>query len=85
MEKFGIFELLDALSAITAPSGDLTAPQSGPSDPPPEKPAGPKKPDEAFQPPVYGTVPPASPPPRESDALADFLARHDAVAKKAKK
>ena len=81
MEKFGIFELLDALSALTAQN---EAPQEPPAPHEPG-PSAPRKPDEAFAPPAYGKEPPAKTGGRETDALADFLARHDAVAKKAEK
>ena len=91
MEKFGIFELLDALSALTAL--------------PPEEEGAPPKTDSAYLPPNYPTFgsqeeqrstpsaqknadpaaePPKSPRP-DQDALAGFYARHDAVAKKAGK
>lgn len=73
MEKFGIFELLDALSALTAREGEGTAPE--------------KQTDAAYRPPVYGeSAPPAeSSPSAKADALAGFYARHDAVARKAEK
>lgn len=76
MEKFGIFELLDALSALTAQNV-----------PPPaeEPPAKKRQPDESFDPPAYGGEPQEKTGGRESDALADFLARHEAVARKAEK
>ncbi len=78
MEKFGIFELLDALSTLTSDTESSPAP-GAPSPPPAEQ-------DSAFAPPEYGTEkPPRTAGGRETDALADFLARHDAVAKKAKK
>lgn len=62
MEKFGIFELLDALSAISASeNGDLSAAEteSAPVDPPadlesPADPARSPSSDTAFAPPVYG-------------------------------
>ena len=76
MEKFGIFELLDALSALTA--------QNGP-EPDGDPPAAPRLPDGAFDPPAYGGEPPQKTGGRENDALAGFLARHDAVARKAEK
>ena len=79
MEKFGIFELLDALSALTAQNGQ-------PQEPPPEEEApSPKKPDGAFAPPSYGGEQPKKTGGREADALSGFLARHDAVARKAEK
>ena len=61
MEKFGIFELLDTLSALAAP------------------PAPPKE---------TTSLPPSEPSPHASsskEALAAFLARHDALRKKAGK
>lgn len=76
MEKFGIFELLDALSALTAKTEDSPSPAE----------------DAAYLPPSYGAenaAPPQSAPTdfkspgAERDALKDFLARHDAIAKKA--
>lgn len=73
MEKFGIFELLDALSAITAQNDSV----------PPAEPAPPKQPDGAFDPPAYESGPAAKTGGQE--ALAGFLARHDAVARKAEK
>ena len=88
MEKFGIFELLDALSALTA------------QDKPQEE-VKPSAKDAAYQPPVYSAGESAAKEPHntsaqgaqdkdvhphaESDALADFYARHNAVAKKAGK
>lgn len=87
MEKFGIFELLDALSVITAQQ-----------NPEAEKPSAQ---DSAYMPPAYGSPQPNSqteptPPQKdepkpeskpqphaEADALAGFYARHDTIAKKA--
>ena len=78
MEKFGIFELLDALAALTAPA----------EEPKEEK----KTLDPAYLPPDYANAEKREepqeqpkPPKPEADALAGFYARHDAVAKKAKK
>ena len=77
MEKFGIFELLDALSAITAATDAPDAPAE----------ESPSATDEVYKPPVYGNPPadaPKAPEPHaDADALAGFLARHDAIAKKA--
>lgn len=70
MEKFGIFELLDALSALTAP--DAGQPPSEPSDP--------------FAPPDYSAPAPSQKEhgePGDRDALAGFYARHEKIAKKA--
>lgn len=74
VEKFGIFELLDALSALTAREET-------------QNPPTPSFEDAAFAPPKY---PGSDEEPRKTesprkDALAGFYARHDAVAKKAKK
>lgn len=78
MEKFGIFELLDALSALTAQKEEQASP-------PAEQTAERKRPDETFVPPSYGEAQSAPPAAHDADALAGFLARHDAVARKAKK
>ncbi len=87
MEKFGIFELLDALSVLTAQQ-----------NPEAEKPSAQ---DSAYLPPAYGSpqsdlqaeqAPPQKDEPKpenkpqphaEGDALAGFYARHDTIAKKA--
>ena len=72
MEKFGIFELLDALAALSETA----------FTPPAETK---KVPDTAFSVPVYDAPstqePPSSP---EQDALGSLLARHDAISRKAK-
>lgn len=84
MEKFGIFELLDALAALTAKEDA-------------EKPAEetPSADDAAFAPPQYAADPAASEEtaaqpqadtaPPQRDALSNFYARHNAVARKAQK
>ena len=85
MEKFGIFELLDALSALTDGGRETgsAAPRDG------TKPAGrtngaaPPEGSAAPSPSVSASGPAAPQPGR--DALADFLARHDAIAKKTRK
>ena len=87
MEKFGIFELLDALSAIVLDGEDA----------PPEQ--TPRPSDGAYAPPVYG-VPPKSAPSETEEreqsahkntpaqknageyAIEDFYRRHDSRAKK---
>ena len=80
MEKFGIFELLDALSALTARENASEEKSSAQ--------------DKVYLPPAYpAPEPPAEaqptskpqPPHPEKDALAGFYARHDAIAKKAGK
>ena len=77
MEKFGIFELLDALSAAaSAESASAPQPQAAP-DPS----------DAAFSAPSYGVQTdaaeraPRPAPPEKKDALASFLARHDKISK----
>ncbi len=77
MEKFGIFELLDALSAMTAPSG---APEGQNKQTPPS-------PQEApFSPPVSGatadSAPTANGATDKSDAFSAFMFRHDSISKK---
>lgn len=55
MEKFGIFELLDALSALTArEEPNINANPAAPADPPK---AAPSTKDVAFSAPVYGFSP----------------------------
>ena len=80
MEKFGIFELLDALAAITAQENQHRDPPSAQDSAylPPSYPAQntPEAPREEAQ--------PAQSHP-EKDALTGFYARHDAIAKKAGK
>ncbi len=76
MEKFGIFELLDALSALaeTPPKEGGESPENG------EK----RTPDASFAAPSYGETPlPA--PQQKGNALASFLARHEAAKNRAKK
>lgn len=90
MEKFGIFELLDALAAFTEPA------QTPEPPPPDEKIAAKKTPDEAFRAPSYGGYEPAarsentpaeSPTlePKNEGAIGGFLARHNEISRKAKK
>lgn len=76
MEKFGIFELLDALSALTA-GEEKPSPQDAAYLPPVYP---------GSEPPPEGKEPePRTPPAAEKDALAGFYARHDAIARKAGK
>lgn len=69
MEKFGIFELLDTLSALILPAERPPAP--------PEETPSPA--DRAFAPPSYGE--PASPVPPAASALSSFLDRHERAVK----
>lgn len=71
MEKFGIFELLDALSALTE------------TDEKPE-PAPPRTPDGAFSAPDYG-LGEAPLPAGTGNAVDGFLTRHEAARKRVKK
>lgn len=71
MEKFGIFELLDALSALTE------------TDEKPE-PSQPRTPDGAFAAPDYG-LPAQEPPAGGQTALDGFLSRHEAAKNRVKK
>lgn len=81
MEKFGIFELLDALSAIVS-SEDATEK---------EEPARPSAGDPAYAPPVYGAAEPqaqkeeraeAVPPAQNEGAFDAFLRRHEKISRK---
>lgn len=86
MEKFGIFELLDALSALTdtppaAPAETNAGTNSEESAPAPgENSPAPHGAPAAPQPNAEGTQPTRA---RESEqAFSAFLARHDAISKK---
>ena len=68
MEKFGIFELLDTLSALISPEEKRAAPAEPPHTA-----------DKAFAPPAYGE--PVPPPPAGAGALASFLDKHDRTVK----
>ena len=83
MEKFGIFELLDALSALTA--GTQASPPAEADPPHPGENAGEEKPafDHAFDPPAYGGT--GAAPEHGGSALDSFLARHEETKGKAKK
>ncbi len=72
MEKFGIFELLDALSAFT------DAAQEEKSVPPAA--TTPSEQDAAFAPPDYAA--PQSETGTHQSALSSFLSRHEALSKK---
>lgn len=74
MEKFGIFELLDTLSALAPEKETQHDAEKTEKNPP--------VPDGAFAPPSYpdgGNAKTKT----SADALQGFLARHDAVARKA--
>lgn len=80
MEKFGIFELLDTLSALTA-AGDAARGESQPPDA--EAQSAPQA-----APPAARAAAPAeqqSGQTRGSDAFAAFLARHDETRRRAEK
>ncbi len=92
MEKFGIFELLDALSALTLPdSASVPQPQQTQK----EDLQPPRAEDAAFSPPVYGGYAPerttrpapaeqqAEPPSvKEQDALSALLSRQEEISKR---
>ena len=77
MEKFGIFELLDTLAALTQPPAQSPAPTLNP--PAPER----KVPDDAFRAPDYG-LPSAEVPRSDVQALDGLLAKHEKIKKKAR-
>ncbi len=80
MEKFGIFELLDTLSAIMesgsdAPAAENTPPAAEENGPP----APPAATDTAFLPPDYALGD------ERNRAFSDFLSRHDETVKRIEK
>lgn len=91
MEKFGIFELLDALSALTAPDPAHDVQKSEPKT---ENTVSPRAEDAAFSPPVYGGYTPERPavkapqpsdpqtPVREQDALSSLLSRQEEISRR---
>lgn len=89
MEKFGIFELLDALSAIALDGEEQDAPKDGEGETAPK--AAPPRPDDSvYAPPVYtGYANEAQErkqnenPPKTAGASAieDFYKRHDSRGK----
>ncbi len=93
MEKFGIFELLDALSALLpANGGDPLSPQENAADDTANQtqtkaapePARRAEPDAAFAPPDYGTGMPAPQESGEHSALDTLLRRHEQLSRKIK-
>ena len=85
MEKFGIFELLDTLSAITAPLSEIESAETEQTEAKaqPER-ANPQ--DSAFSPPAFG-APPLSenepaPEKKSGNAFTALLQRHDSISKK---
>lgn len=74
MEKFGIFDLLDTLSA-------LVEQESGSLEKPPQEKTVPKAQDAAFAPPAYGTEQTA-PQQGQGSAISSLLDRHDALSRK---
>ncbi len=79
MEKFGIFELLDTLSALILPDGQAEAAEKRPQS----TPQPPRAEDRAFAPPAYNgesAEPPATPP--AASALSSFLEKHDSTVKR---
>ena len=82
MEKFGIFELLDTLSAFASAQ---EAPQTEQTEPPAEQPPVQKADvnDKAFAPPPALSVPSdATDTPPQTDAFAALIERHENISKK---
>ena len=79
MEKFGIFELLDALSAVLDGKTDAPPPEEAPAEKPDEPPAAPTAVDASFLPPDYAAST------QEGGALSSFLTRHDETVKRIEK
>ena len=84
MEKFGIFELLDTLSALTAAQIEAKEAEAEEAEAPQPEKANPQ--DSAFSPPAFGAPPlrehePA--PEKESgNAFTALLQRHETISKK---
>ena len=79
MEKFGIFELLDALSAVLDGKNDAPPPDEPPAETPDKSRAEPTAVDASFLPPDYaGST-------QEGGALSSFLSRHDETVKRIEK
>ena len=74
MEKFGIFELLDTLSALLPQDGEKKNAEEGEKSSPNVK-------DAAFSPPSYAAEPKTA----EDAALSSFLSRHDEIARRVDK
>ena len=70
MEKFGIFELLDTLSAFAAPDTEQKAEETRPS-----------RDDEAFAPPPY-SAPESAAGANKQAAINALLERHERIAKR---
>ena len=86
MEKFGIFELLDALSALTArQTSSNDAQNDRPAAPQPPSENAPSAPKNAALAQEKDAVRAAKfdRGDRQAEALSAFLARHDALSKKA--
>ena len=80
MDKYGIFELLDALSAIAFDGKDEAEEQ--PAEPPQTPPHGD---DPVYRPPVYNGEEPSAPPqPQNTGAYAinEFYRKHDERSKR---
>lgn len=86
MEKFGIFDLLDTLSAIMAADTPAKKPDEAAAA---QETDGndigkitPQASDSAFAPPSYGTEKEGGISVAERNAFGAFLERHDAISKK---
>lgn len=82
MEKFGIFELLDTLTALTS----AQEPQNGDQPPPADERPPVQKADvndKAFAPPETASPLPKSPAaPSQADAFAALISRHESISKR---
>ncbi len=86
MEKFGIFELLDALAALTPPAREDGPPEAEePAAETQPAPAEKRTPDAAFAPPSYGEGGAAPANLSQGSAYGAFLARHEKAKERAKK
>lgn len=82
MEKFGIFELLDTLSALSSAREEPDSAQPNPSaDQPPLQKADVN--DRAFAPPPVSAAPyEPQAAPSQADAFAALISRHENISKK---
>ncbi len=88
MEKFGIFELLDALSAIAETSSDPPSERETPEREAEQTEA--RKPDSSYLAPSYGApavenMQNGSDAANARDAYGEFLARHERAAERVEK
>ena len=75
MDKFGIFELLDTLSEITAETAEQKTP---PSEPAPQRPS---PDDKSFQPPDWGGAQEGAQN-AQRNAINELYSRHENISKR---